>query len=172
MKLRHSSNSSIHYLFPANAIPGLITTVSQRGFPAVEHFSTCTLGPTKVTVSLIILFLTERGTTRSVCLQIKKLTNEQKELNFFPRFSEVTLNVEIPSKPSKLHQSNPSFTSSQDNVHGIAMFAAGYLDGLSVAKTGKNIAIQYWEHLTLLYCNHSTSAPFFKKSIRLFGLRS
>lgn len=70
-KLRHSSNNSIPYLFPANAIPGLITTVSHRGFPAVEHFSTCTLGPTKITVSLIILFLTERETTRSVCLQIK-----------------------------------------------------------------------------------------------------
>ena len=53
MKLR---NSSVPYLFPANAIPGLITTVSQRGFPAVQHFSTCTLGPTKITVFIDYLF--------------------------------------------------------------------------------------------------------------------
>lgn len=80
--------------------------------------------------------------------------------------------MEIPSNPSKLHQGNQSFTSSQDNVHGIATLATGYLDGLSVSKTAKNITIQYWEHLTLLYCNHNTSAQFFKKSIRLSGLLS
>ena len=56
-KLRHSL---VAYLFPANAIPGLITTVSHRGFPAVEHFSTCTLGPTKTTVYIDHLFFNRK----------------------------------------------------------------------------------------------------------------
>lgn len=53
--LRHNVRSvrircirrTLTHRLPARAIPGLITTVSHNGFPAVEHLRTCTLAPKK-----------------------------------------------------------------------------------------------------------------------------